>query len=366
MGEVDNFYVRMKMEVISMGRFAGWEHVEIVDDRGVSRDAIAPVILSASRATDIPAFYGDWFMHRLKKGHVAWINPWNGRQNYVSFARTRMIAFWSKNPRPIMEHIDSIAEMGYSFYFLFTLNDYVREGIEPGVPKLSERVRTFRDLSDRLGPGRVVWRFDPLLLSDTLSFDDLLSRVERIGSCLNRHCRRMVISFIDIGKYPQVRRSLDRNGFFGVREFSEREITQFCSGLAEMNDKWNLSISACGEARDLTEYGIRRGQCISGELMREEFAHDTALMRFLGSPAQGKVMHPGDPPFRHLKDPGQRGACGCIASKDIGQYSTCTHFCRYCYANASSRRVEENVRRYRASVESGIYHESITGDQQGI
>lgn len=349
-----------------MVKWTGWEHVTVLDDRGVSRDAIAPVIISASRSTDIPAFYGEWFMHRLQKGHLVWVNPWNGRGSYVSFTHARVITFWSKNPRPFMKHLRSIGDMGYSFYFLFTMNDYEHEGLEPSVPELSEREKTFRDLSGCIGPGRVVWRFDPLLLSDTLDVDDVLSRVERIGSRLHRYTRRLVISFVDIAKYPRVRRSLDDSGFPDIREFSEEEIDRFCSGLSEINADWGLSISACGEARDLSQYGIARGQCISGDLIREEFSQDTLLARFIGDPAQHPGKKPPGLPFRHLKDPGQRGSCGCITSKDIGQYSTCMHLCRYCYANASTRAVEENFRRYQASVERGVFPESITGDQQGI
>ncbi|HOT03478.1 MAG TPA: DUF1848 domain-containing protein [Methanolinea sp.] len=349
-----------------MGRFAGWEHVEIMDDEGIRRDAIAPVIVSASRSTDIPAFFGEWFIHRLMRGHVAWINPWNRQGVFVSFAHTRVFAFWSKNPRPFMTSLSSIREMGYSYYFLFTLNDYESEGLEPGIPELSERVKTFLELSRMIGPGRVVWRYDPLLLSDSLGVDDLLSRVEKIGFRLKRHTRRLVISFIDIQKYPTVRRTLEKGGFSDVREFSDQDIDLFCSGLADMNAEWGLSLSACGEPRDLSSYGISRGQCISGDLLRDEFRHDQALMQFLGEPENKKVERPRSIPFRHLKDPGQRGACGCIASKDIGQYSTCMHLCRYCYANASAHAVEENARKYQALSHSGVFPESICGNQKGI
>jgi hypothetical protein len=347
-------------------RFKGWDRVQIADDSGVTRDAIVPVIISASRSTDIPAFYGEWFMNRLFRGYAVWVNPWNGKRIYVSFARTRVIAFWSKNPRPFLEYLPRIEESGIACYFLYTLNDYQEEGLEPRLPGMGERERTFLELSDQVGKERVVWRFDPLLLSDSLGVDDLLSRVERIGSRLHRSTRRLVISFVDIAKYPRVRQTLDREGFPGVREFSTDEMAQFCGGLQEINTDWGLLISACGEERDLSQYGIGRGQCINGDLMREAFSADQELMRFLGPAGGSREAGQNDMPFRHLKDPGQRGACGCIASKDIGQYSTCMHLCRYCYANASTRRVEQNYRNYLASVEGGVFPESITGDREGI
>ncbi len=348
------------------GKFRGWENVAVTDDRGVPRQAVAPVIISASRSTDIPAFFGEWFTHRLQRGHVAWINPWNNKKTFVSFARARVIVFWSKNPRPLIPRLPLVESEGLLYYFLYTLNDYQEEGLEPRLPDLSEREKTFQELSGRIGKGRMVWRFDPLLLSDTLRVDDLLGRVERVGSKIHRFTRRMVISFVDIAKYPRVRHSLDRMGCQGVREFSHKEVESFCCGLQEINEDWGLSISSCGEGEDLSQYGIGRGQCINGELMSEEFSQDQELMRFLFPTGKMPDYMGKAHTFRYLKDPGQRGACGCIASKDIGQYSTCMHQCRYCYANARPLTVEKNYEAHLARVSRGVYPESITGDREDI
>lgn len=348
------------------GRFKGWDHVRIVDDSGILRDALAPVIISASRSTDIPAFFGEWFMNRLERHNVAWINPWNGRKFYVSFMKTRAIVFWSKNPEPFMRFLPLLDQEEIPYYFLFTLNDYAPESLEPGIPALTKRVDTFIRLSGMVGMGRVVWRCDPLLLSDDLSVDELLSRIEKIGSRLHRHTRRMVISFVDIAKYPRVRKNLEGAGNSGVREFSRDEIHGFCRGLQELNAAWGLSISACGEEEDLSPYGISRGQCISGSLMKEEFPYDAALMDFLGESGPVKGSDRGSMPFRNLKDPGQRGACGCIASKDIGQYSTCMHLCRYCYANSGTRAVEGNYARFLEGAKTGAFPDTITGWREEI
>ena len=143
-------------------RWKGWERVPLeVPDPGVpgstvAADAIAPVIVSASRETDIPAFYGDWFMARLRAGYVKWKSPWGGRPLYVSFAKTRVFAFWTKDPAPFLQHLDALDRAGFGYYFLFTLNDYEAEGLEPGVPPLNERIDTFIRLSERIGKGRVV------------------------------------------------------------------------------------------------------------------------------------------------------------------------------------------------------------------
>ncbi|MDI9632829.1 MAG: DUF1848 domain-containing protein [Methanolinea sp.] len=342
--------------------FTGWERVTIRDDRGTEREAIAPVIVSASRSTDIPAFYGDWFVERLRRGHAAWVNPWNGNVQYVSFAKTRAIVFWSKNPAPFLEEIDVVREMGYSVSFLYTLNDYRQESLEPRVPPLPERVRTFARLSSILGPARVTWRYDPLLLSDSLSVDDLLSRVESIGASVHRYTRRLVVSFVDIAKYPRVQRLLSVSGHTGVREFSPGEVDQFCAGLADIASGWNLDIYACGEERDLSSFGIHRGECISASHLASAFPGDRQLLSFLSPALRGGDSAGAGP----LKDPGQRRECGCVASKDIGRYSTCMHLCAYCYANASPEEVRKNWERHAKLREAGFVPEAIGGLGEGI
>ncbi|MDD1716442.1 MAG: DUF1848 domain-containing protein [Methanolinea sp.] len=352
-------------------RFKGWEKITITveDDRlPYTRDveAISPVILSASRATDIPAFYGDWFLHRLNQGYCRWINPWNGKSQYVSFAKTRLVAFWSKNPDPFLPMLDTLDEMGLSYYFLYTLNDYEGLGLEPNLPPINDRVDTFLRLSSRLGKGRVVWRFDPLVLMDGLSVPDLLERVGMVGERIHRHTRRLVISFVDIGKYPKVQRNLRKAGLGGVREFSRKEVEMFSAGLTDLNREWDLTLTACGESMDLSRFGIGRGECIGARLILEEFRGDRPLMDFLGIDPRGSATEGEIDSIRKTqKDPGQRGACGCIAAKDIGQYNTCMHLCAYCYANDSPASVAGNFHKYRSNQTGNRYPGSITGDQTG-
>ena len=297
---------------------AVWKKMTITID-GTACEAVAPVVISASRATDIPAFHADWFMRRLEAGHVIWTNPFNGKSVPVSFARARCFVFWTKNPKPLMAHLPTLDRLGLNYYFQFTLNDYEAEGMEPGVPPLEERVATFRELADRLGPERVVWRFDPLVLTDTLNVGGLLQKVARVGNLIHRHTRRLVISFADIRSYPRVARNLARAGI-QAREFSTDEMRQVARGLAALNRDWGLELATCAEAVDLSEFGIAHSRCVDGNLIARLFKHDSELMAFLR---------------RHgsAKDKGQRKACGCMPSKDIGAYGTCPHGCTYCYAN---------------------------------
>jgi len=349
-------------------KWKGWEKVPITipdasHPSGIRRvEAIAPLIVSASRSTDIPAFYGDWFMDRLAAGYVKWKSPFGGSPLYVSFEKTRVFAFWSKNPEPFLPYLDMLDRAGYRYYFLFTLNDYDDERLEPGVPPADERIDTFIRLSRRIGKGRVVWRFDPLVLTDSLTVSDLLERIRRVGDRIAPYTKRLVFSFVDIARYPKVRRNLQVAGIAGAREFTDPEIEEYCSGLAALNRRWDLSITACAEGRDLSRFRIGRGQCISYDLMVQEFGDDRKLMNFLQPDDQqtlGGTAPPADPSW-YFKDPGQRSSCRCIVSKDIGQYSTCMHLCTYCYANSSAPRVHWNYARYCSVRKQGIFGETIS------
>jgi hypothetical protein len=342
-------------------KWKGHERVEIRTDDGQAVTAIAPLIISASRSTDIPAFYGDWFMERQKKGYVKWKSPFGGNPVYVSFAKARVFVFWSKDPAPFFVHLHALNLTGCRYYFLFTLNDYEREGLEPYVPPLDERIATFIRLSRHTGKERIVWRYDPLVLSGGITVTDLLEKIRYIGDLLHPFTGRLVISFVDIAKYKKVRRNLQAQGFSGVREFTDLEVTEFCEGLASLNERWGLTINACGERRDLSAHGIGQGQCISYDLMVREFAADEVLMDFLQPEGQGLLSGkmPAPSPARRLKDPGQRGTCGCIVSKDIGQYNTCRHLCAYCYANVSPDGVRQHYMRYLEDARMGVFHDSI-------
>jgi hypothetical protein len=291
----------------------------------------SPLIISASRATDIPAFHVQWLRERLEAGFVERINPFNQKPGIVSFADARVFVFWTKNPKPMFPLLDLLDERGLHYYFQFTLNDYDAEGYEPGVPKLEERVETFMALSKRLGKDSVIWRFDPLLLTDKVSVADLLKKVERVGNLIHPYTSRFVFSFADIVGYTKVQKHLSRAGI-PARAFTISEMQAFAAGVQQLNQRWGLSVSTCAEAIDLDLYGIEHGRCIDDRLLIKLFPQDAKLMAFLGyEQGLGGEWVPV-PKMRKLKDPGQRKACGCIVSKDIGHYDTCSHGCVYCYA----------------------------------
>lgn len=190
---------------------ATWKHTDLTIDGRLVK-AQAPIIVSASRSTDIPAFYADWFFKRLEIGYSAWTNPFNGVKSYVSYDKTRFIIFWSKNPRPLLTHLDELKERGIGCYIQYSLNDYEEEKLEHGVPLLAVRIDTFKRLVDVLGFGSVVWRFDPLMLTDDIDIDKLLKKIENIGNQLKGYTEKLVFSFADIALYRKVKSNLEANG----------------------------------------------------------------------------------------------------------------------------------------------------------
>lgn len=289
-------------------------HIEILSEAGERVKALAPMIVSASRSTDIPAFFSPWFFNRLDEGYCVWRNPYNGKDSYVSFANTRFIVFWSKNPAPMLPLLPRLKDKGIGFYVQHTLNDYEHEGLELNVPKLDARIDTFKKFVDGYGFGSVVWRFDPLILTDKIGIQELLEKIQRIASEMNGYTEKLVFSFADIAGYKKVGVNL-RNAGINYREWTESEMLEFATGLKDMN--LNMQLATCSEKIDLSQYGIEHNHCIDPELISRLAPDDPILQMWL---------------FGATKDGGQRKACGCILSKDIGQYNTCTHGCLYCYA----------------------------------
>ncbi|MBP5473721.1 MAG: DUF1848 domain-containing protein [Bacteroidales bacterium] len=334
------------------------DKVLIRRDNGEMAEAKSPAIVSASRSTDIPAFYSDWFLHRLKVGYSAWTNPFNGTKSYVSYQNTRLIVFWSKNPKHLLDKdglLDYLQTKEINSYVQYTLNDYENEQLERGVPPLADRIDTFKSLVDRLGFGKVIWRFDPLILTDTVNINSLLDKIKRIGDYLKGYTEKLVFSFADIDTYRKVKANLEKNNII-YRNFSEHEMLQFAAGLQQLNREWNFTLASCGEKIDLDQFGIVHNKCVDDNLIIKHFSADRKLMDFLGVDIKEPNLF-GEEKKKNIKDKGQRPFCGCIVSKDIGEYNTCAHLCDYCYANTSKESAMSNFRRHLDNPHS----ETITG-----
>ena len=321
------------------------QEITLLDGNSVK--AQAPVVISASRSTDIPTFYSDWFIKRWEAGYIKWTNPFNGKPLYVSFANTRVVVFWTKNARPMFKYLDYLDKNIPNYYFQFSLNDYDKEGYEAKVPSVESRIKTFKELSQRLGKKRVVWRFDPLILTNEIDIKELLRRVKRIGDELHTYTEKLVFSFVDIAIYKKVQSNL-KNEQVPYIEWTPELMDEFAKGISEINKEWGLQLGTCSEKIDLDKYGIVHNKCVDDDLMIDIFSHDKELMDFLGvdiKPADlfsdGEIIK-----TKKLKDKGQREDCGCIIAKDIGAYNTCPHECNYCYANASKELAKKNYQNY--------------------
>lgn len=347
------------------------DKIKIQTSLGETVEASAPIIISASRSTDIPAFYAQWFINRLRAGYVVWYNPFNRQKTYVSFKRCKAIVFWTKNPKPLIPLLHELDQRGIKYYFQFTLNDYVNEGFEPNVPSVEERIETFRELSSKIGKDRVIWRFDPLIVTPTISPRDLLIKIWNIGNKLKGLTDKLVFSFVDINGYRKVQNNLvkETNQFskesIENAEMTSAQMDEIASGLAKCRDRWvsegwNITLATCGEQVDLDKYGIEHNRCIDGELMKRIWSDDKELLYYLNYgelPEKnlfGLELDFNRPPLSHqkMKDKGQRKLCGCMISKDIGMYNTCRHLCVYCYANTSRELVLKNQSKHNDDSES--------------
>ena len=333
-----------------MAGFKQWDKEEIVTQDGSKVEAIAPVILSASRATDVPAFYADWFWNRIRAGYFKWINPFNANQvQTISTSKARVVVFWSKNPKPLLKGLDELDQRGIHYYFQFTVNDYEVEGYEPHVPKLKARIDTFRRLADRIGPERVIWRMDPLLMTERVGIPELLGKAEKIAVQLAGHARKLVFSYADINAYTAVQRNLNK-AEAGAREFTTAEMNELAKGMVSVAKANGIQeIATCAELLDQQALGVQHNRCIDDELMIRLWPDDPALMDFLGY--EGKSLF-DENERPNLKDKGQRKECGCIVSKDIGRYGTCPHLCTYCYANNAPATVKNNYKAHRKDGEA--------------
>lgn len=279
------------------------------------------MILSASRRTDIPAFYGEWFMNRLREGQVLSRNPMNPLQVsriLLSPDTVDCIVFWTKNPKPLMSYLSELEELGYRYYFQFTLTPYGRE-LEPGLPPKATLLETFRELSHRIGSEQVLWRYDPIVMNEEWSlarheqaFATFCEELEGFTDCCT-------ISFVD--SYSKLR-AVYKSGL--LREITLEEMYELTSAFSRIAKQHGLDLFTCCEVLDLTSCGAVAGHCIDGE----------RISRICGGRLSAKP------------DGGQRPGCGCVESLDIGSYDTCRHGCVYCYANRSAGMVAAVAERH--------------------
>lgn len=272
------------------------------------------MILSVSRRTDIPAFFAKWFINRVRAGYVLVRNPMNYHQvSKINLSPKTLdcIVFWTKNPRPILPYLDEISA-SYPFYFQYTLNPYGRD-VEQNLPPLNERIEILQTLSKKIGREKVIWRYDPILLSPDYDIDFHIKNFEKLTQIFAPYVESCVFSFFD--EYPKVMKNIKA---CNARACTDDEMNYLAKELSTVGRRNNLTLKTCAEIIDLKSYGIEHGKCIDPEL----------VSRIIGCNIDA------------AKDKNQRNECGCVESIDIGQYNTCRHGCKYCYANFNAQSVE--------------------------
>ncbi|MBY0757512.1 DUF1848 domain-containing protein [Sellimonas caecigallum] len=278
------------------------------------------MILSASRRTDIPNYYSEWFLNRIQEGFLYVRNPVNMHQISkidLSPEVVDCIVFWTKNPEPMMDRLDELS--AYQYYFQFTLTGYGKD-IETNVPHKKEKmIDVFQKLSEKAGRKRVIWRYDPIIFTGVYTPEYHLCAFSQIAGALSGYTDQCVISFVDT--YPKNRKNLE---MIGAYELEEAKLMSFAGTMAETAKKNGMTIASCAEKRDLSVCGIEASCCIDKRLIEE----------IIGSGINVK------------KDKNQRAECGCMESVEIGAYNTCKNGCKYCYANYSRESVEKNCKSY--------------------
>jgi hypothetical protein len=277
------------------------------------------MIISASRRTDIPSFYGEWFINRINEGFLFVRNPFNNSVVYrvdINPDVVDCIVFWTKNPKPFLDKLQFLGQ--YNYYFLFTVTPYDKT-LEKNLPDKKEIINTFRLLSDRIGGGKVIWRYDPVIYTDRINMDYHLKSFEYISKALSGHTGKCIISFIHM--YSKCERNL--KGTY-ARELTADEMYDMAKIMVQIAGSYNIEIESCALKTDLSPYGINPGSCINKTLIEK---------------ITGKQLRIG-------KDKNQRKECNCFESIDIGAYNTCLNNCLYCYANYNFETVIQNFKQH--------------------
>jgi len=273
------------------------------------------MIISASRRTDIPALYGDWFFRRLEEGFVFVRNPFNYRKiTYVPLNNQFVdcFVFWTKNPADFIPQLEKIKSFPY--YFLFTLNGY-GSIFEKQLPERKELIHTFQRLSEKVSPERIIWRYDPIIFSPKTDFDFHLNNFNSIAKELSSFTHKCIISFICL--YKKIQKTMQNLDMYPV---SIEYKIQLINRLKELAQPKNIKIQFCAESEIQELFIQSKGSCIDIELI--------------------KILSLNE--VNSSVDKNQREYCNCAKSIDIGEYNTCTHLCSYCYANSSAMRIKNS------------------------
>lgn len=276
------------------------------------------MILSVSRRTDIPRFYFEWFLNRLKEGFVFVRNPMNFHQVSrieLSPQTIEFIVFWTKDPTPMLKKINQLEP--YPYYIQFTINAYDKL-IEQNLPPKQKLIETFKKLSEIIGAERIIWHYSPVLLTNKYSPEYHLEFFDKLCRELENYTEKCNLSFIDM--YAKI---AHRMKILGISEPDFDQKIYLANEFKNIAAKHNIALGACGNL-DLEAAQIEKSTCIDGQLIAKLLNRNVTL----------------------TKDKNQRSDCYCMPSIDIGTYDTCLNGCEYCYANHAFSKAKSNFQKH--------------------
>ena len=270
------------------------------------------MIINTGSRTDIPAFFSKWFLNRISEGFVYSRNPFNNDiyRYELNPKITDVLCFCTKNPRPMIKHLDEIN--GYNQFWFVTITPYGRD-IEVNVPDYRKVIKSFKELSEVVGNQRVAWRYDPIFISEKYDLDFHINKFEEMASELEGFTHDCTISFIDL--YKKVLRN-----FPEVKEVTIDEQLKIGENFAKIAEKYCFKMKTCVEGTLLDQFGFDSSGCMTQQVLEKAIGFNLKVPK-------GKYI---------IRD------CNCLFGRDIGAYNTCLHGCRYCYANSNIKLVKKN------------------------
>lgn len=302
------------------------------------------MILSVSRRTDIPAFYSEWFMNRIKDGYVYVRNPFNYNQiSKINIKPDKVdcIVFWTKNPKSLMTRLKELDNKGYKYYFQYTITPY-NEDLEVSVIHKKDIINTFIELSDKIGKEKVILRYDPIIITDKYTEAFHLKAFDKLCAKIYKSTEKIVFSFLD--DYKKVSRNMKN---ISLKELTDVEMKNISLKLVNIANQYGLALETCAEKIDLGDIGINHSKCIDGELIQKIIGCEIKNISKLD---------------------GNREYCGCMKCIDIGQYDTCIHDCLYCYANVNKNKAHANFTLHNSSspILLGEFDEENVKDRKDV
>jgi len=293
------------------------------------------MIVSASYRTDIPAYYGAWFLGRLAAG-ITWVgNPYGGRPYTVALTPDAVdgFVFWTRNARPFLQGLETVAARGFPFVVQHTITGYPRV-LEPGPPPAEAAAATLRAVATGWGSRTTVWRYDPVLFSDLTPPDWHIRRFAALAGMLEGTADEAVMSFAH--PYRKTRRGLDaaaRAEGFTWRDPPADEKRALCARLAETAADRGMRLTVCAQPEYLAG-GAAAARCIDADRLSDVAGRGIAARK-----------------------KGNRPGCDCAESRDIGAYDSCPMGCAFCYAVGSPAAARRAVAEHDPAAErliSGI------------